>query len=93
MPPGRLAFTWFAEDEADCAQRDFVVLVDAAWKAVQTVTSPHIETAEGTPFRRYRIGPAAKARALDRPDLLRHDHALRLRIRPVRRVPDNLRAG
>jgi hypothetical protein len=63
MSPDRLAFTWFAGDEADCAQRDFVVLVDAAWKAVQRVTSPHVEIAEGTPFRRYRIGPAAKVGA------------------------------
>ncbi|MEO3927852.1 hypothetical protein ABGB07_28875 [Micromonosporaceae bacterium B7E4] len=55
-----MAFTWFAEDEANCVQRDYVVPVDAAWTAVQTVTSPHVETVEGTPLRRYRIGPAAK---------------------------------
>ncbi|MDW5328329.1 hypothetical protein [Plantactinospora sp. KLBMP9567] len=93
MSPGRLAFKWFPEDEADCVQRDFVVLVDAAWKALQAVTSPHVETAEGRPLRRYRIGPAAKAWALDRPDPLLHDHALRLRIRLVRRVPDVVSAG
>ncbi|GAB4102714.1 hypothetical protein GCM10028790_17320 [Micromonospora taraxaci] len=88
MSPGRLAFKWFPGDEADCVQRDFVVLVDAAWKALQAVTSPHVETVEGRHLRRYRVGSAAKAWVLDRPDLLLHDHALRLRIRPVRRVPD-----
>lgn len=93
MSPGRLAFKWFSEDEADCVQRDFVVLVKAAWKALQAVTSPHVETAEGRPLRRYRVGPAAKAWALDRSDLFLHDHALRLRIRPVRRVPDVVSAG
>ncbi|MGI5153000.1 hypothetical protein ACQEVC_42570 [Plantactinospora sp. CA-294935] len=93
MSPGRLAFKWFPEGEADCVQRDFVVLVDAAWKALQAVTSPHVDTVEGRPLRRYRIGPAAKAWALDRPDLLLHDHALRLRIRLVRRVPDVVGAG
>jgi len=93
MSPGRLAFKWFPEDEADCVRRDFAVLVDAAWKALQAVTSPHVDTAEGRPLRRYRIGPAAKAWALDRPDLLLHDHALRLRIRPARGAPDVVSAG
>ncbi|WP_159104550.1 hypothetical protein [Plantactinospora sp. BB1] len=33
MSPGRLAFTWFPEDEADCVQRDFVVLVNPGTRA------------------------------------------------------------
>jgi hypothetical protein len=82
MSPGRLAFKWFPEDEADCVQRDFAVLVSVAWKALYVVTSPHIETTAGKPVRRYRIGAAAKVWALHRPDLVLHDYALRLRIRP-----------
>jgi hypothetical protein len=88
MSPGRLAFKWFPDDEADCVRRDFVVLAGVAWKALQADTSPHVETAAGSPLRRYRLGAAAKAWALDRLGLLLHDSALRLRIRPVRRVPD-----
>ncbi|MEU8004235.1 hypothetical protein AB0B66_24030 [Catellatospora sp. NPDC049111] len=83
LSPGRLAFKWFPEDEADCVRRDFVALADAAWKALQAVTSPHVESATGKPLRRYRIGETAKAWALDRPGLHLHDFALRLRIRPV----------
>jgi hypothetical protein len=86
MSPGRLAFKWFPENEADCVQRDFAVLAGLAWKALQAVTSPHIETTVGKPVRRYRIGPAAKAWALDHPHLMLHDFALRLRIRPVDRT-------
>ncbi len=56
MPPGRLAFTWFPDDEADCVRRDFVVLAGVAWKALQAVTSPHVETAAGSPLRRYGLG-------------------------------------
>lgn len=93
MSPGRLAFKWFPEDEADCVRRDFVVLAGVAWKALQVVTSPHVETAAGKPLRRYRVGPAAKAWALNRPGLLLHDYALRLKIRPIRRVPDVVGAG
>ncbi|WP_426512974.1 hypothetical protein ACPPVO_21395 [Dactylosporangium sp. McL0621] len=93
MAPGRLAFKWFPEDEADCVRRDFAAMASTAWKALRAVTSPHIETFEGKPLRRYRIGPAAKAWALDRPNLLLHDYALRLRIRPVRRTSDVLGAG
>ena len=84
MSPGRLAFKWFPEDQADCVQRDFAVLTSLAWKAQQAVTSPHIETATGKPGRRYRIGPAAEAWALSRPNLLLHDSALHLKIRPTR---------
>jgi hypothetical protein len=87
MSPGRLAFKWFPEDEADCVRRDFVVLAGVAWKASQAVTSPHVETAAGKPLRRYRVGAAAKAWVLDRPGLLLHDYALRLRIRPIRPLP------
>lgn len=61
MSPGRLAFRWYPLEEADCIQRDFPALASAAWKALCSVTSPHIETAAGQPVRRYRIGAAAKA--------------------------------
>ncbi|MGC4864730.1 hypothetical protein ACLQ3B_04745 [Micromonospora sp. DT53] len=82
MSPGRLAFKWFPEDEADCVRRDFVLLAGMAWKALQAVTSPHIDTVAGRPLRRYRVGVAAKGWALGRPGLQLHDYALRLRIRP-----------
>jgi len=49
-------------------------------EALQAVTSPHIETDAGKPLRRYRIGTAAKAWALGRPDLHLHDFALRLKF-------------
>ena len=84
MSPGRLAFTWFPEDQDECVQRDFAVLTSLAWKAQQAVTSPHIETAAGKLTRRYRIGSAAESWALSRPSLLLHDCALRLKIRPTR---------
>jgi hypothetical protein len=84
MAPGRLAFKWFPEHQADCVQRDFAALAGLAWKALQVVTLPHVETAAGKLARRYRIGPAAKAWALSRPDLYLHDYALHLKIRPAR---------
>ncbi|MGC4864781.1 hypothetical protein ACLQ3B_05005 [Micromonospora sp. DT53] len=93
MSPGRLAFKWFPDDEAGRVRRDFLVLADLAWKALQAVTSPHVETEAGKPLRRYRVGAAAKAWALDRPGHLLRDYALRLRIRPVHRVPDVAGAG
>lgn len=87
ISPGRLAFKWFPDSEAGRVQRDFPILANAAWKALQAVTSPHIETDAGKPLPRYRIGTAAKAWALDRPDLHLHDFALRLKIRSARRSP------
>jgi hypothetical protein len=85
LSPGRLAFKWFPEGEADCVRRDFPVLASLAWKALQAVTSPHVEiAATGKLARRYRIGPAAEAWVLSRPDLPLHDCALQLKIRPVR---------
>jgi hypothetical protein len=33
MTPGRLAFKWFPDDEADCVRRDFAALTGSAWKA------------------------------------------------------------
>jgi hypothetical protein len=85
MSSGRLAFKWFPEDGADCVRRDFPVLASLAWKALQAVTSPHVEiAATGKLARRYRIGAAAEAWALSRPDLPLHDCALQLKIRPTR---------
>ena len=84
MSPGRLAFKWFPEDQHDCVRRDFAILADLAWKALQAVTSPHVATAVGKPGRRYRIGSAAEEWALSRPNLLLHDSALHLKIRPAR---------
>lgn len=84
MSPGRLAFTWFPADEADCIRRDFAILANVAWRALQAVTVPHVQTVEGKPLRRYRIGAAAKVWVLDRPDLLLHYYALRLKLRPIR---------
>jgi len=81
MQPGRLAFKWFPDEEADCVQRDFVALTGVGWQALKAVTSPHIDTAEGKPARRYRIGPAAKAWALANPERLVRDYALPLKIR------------
>jgi hypothetical protein len=81
MRPGRLAFKWFPDDEPDCVRRDFVVLANAAWKALQTVTSPHLNTREGTPARRYRIGPAAKAWALSDPERVVGGFGLHLTVR------------
>ena len=31
MSPGRLAFEWFPEDQAECEQRDFAVLATRQW--------------------------------------------------------------
>ena len=84
MEPGRLAFKWFPQEQADCVQRDFAVLAVLAWKALQAATSPHVETATGRLGRSYRIGQAAEAWALGRPGLLLHDCALQLKIRPAR---------
>jgi hypothetical protein len=85
LSSGRLAFQWFPEDEADCVRRDFPVLASLAWKALQAATSPHVEiAATGELARRYRIGPAAEAWALSRPELPLQDYALQLKIRPAR---------
>jgi hypothetical protein len=84
MSPGRVAFQWFPEDETDSVRRDFPVLASLAWKALQAVTLPHVQTAMGKLSRRYRIGQAAEVWALSRPNLLLHDNALRLQIRPTR---------
>jgi hypothetical protein len=84
MSPGRLAFKWFPEDQTDCVQQDFAALTSLAWRALQAVTSPHVETAAGKLARRYRIGSAAEAWALSRPNLPLHDCALQLKIRPTR---------
>jgi hypothetical protein len=84
MSPGRLAFKWFPQYETDGVRRDFPGLASLAWKALEAVTSPHVETAAGKPARRYRIGPAAEAWALNCPNLLLHDGALQLQIRPTR---------
>ncbi|WP_433342716.1 hypothetical protein [Micromonospora sp. CA-111912] len=81
MQPGRLAFKWFPEAEADRVQRDFVELVGLAWKALNGVTSPHLVTAAGKPVRNWRIGPAAKAWVRRDPGRVLHDGALRLRLR------------
>lgn len=83
MSPGRLAFRWFPQEQTECVRRDFAILADLAWKALQAVTSPHVQTATGNLARRYRIGPAAEAWALTRPRLLLHDGALQLKIRPT----------
>jgi hypothetical protein len=61
MTPGRLAFKWFPDDEADCVRMDFAELAALAWKALNRVTSPHLMTAASKPVRNWRIGPAAKA--------------------------------
>lgn len=64
-------------------RRDFAVLTGLAWKALQAVTSPHVETATGKSARRYRIGSAAEAWAPSRPGLAPHDGALHLKIHPT----------
>ncbi|MCW2639332.1 MAG: hypothetical protein JWP76_1638 [Dactylosporangium sp.] len=84
MTPGRLAFKWFPDDEAECVRSDFAVLTGLAWKALQVVTSPHLETTSGKPARRYRIGRAAKAWALSTSERLVHDGALHLKVRKTR---------
>jgi hypothetical protein len=84
MSPGRLAFAWLPEDETGRVRRDFAVLTGLAWKALQAVTSPHVETATGKPARRYRIGSAAEAWSLSRSGLTLHDGALQLKIHPTR---------
>ncbi|MEV6299567.1 hypothetical protein AB0M02_09200 [Actinoplanes sp. NPDC051861] len=81
MEPGRLAFKWFPEDQADCVRRDFVTLADLAWKALQKVTSPHVTTVDGKPLRRYRVGPAAKAWALKHPECVLRDGGLVLKVK------------
>ncbi|XVU21492.1 hypothetical protein ACQPZJ_29990 [Actinoplanes sp. CA-054009] len=81
MEPGRLAFKWFPDEQADCVRRDFPALVDLAWKALQKVTSPHITTVDGKPLRRYRIGPAAKAWAAEHPERVVREGALLLKVR------------
>lgn len=84
MMPGRLAFKWFPDDEPECVRRDFAVLGGLAWKALQAVTSPHLDTITGKPARRYRIGPAAKAWALGKPERLVRDYALPLKVKDTR---------
>jgi hypothetical protein len=80
MLPGRLAFKWFPEEHAECVQRDFVVLAGLAWKALQAVTFPHLETGAGKPTRRYRIGPGAKAWVLTDPGRIVRDYGLQLKV-------------
>jgi hypothetical protein len=87
MSPGRLAFAWLPADETDSVRVDFPALVPLAWSALQAATSPHVVTAAGKPTRRYRIGSAAEAWAINRPNLSLHDCALQLRIRPLRGLP------
>jgi len=87
MLPGRLAFKWFPDEQADCVQRDFVELVTRAWKALNAVTSPHLTTAAGKPMRSHRIGPAAKAWLRHDPARIVRDYGLELRLRaPVERA-------
>jgi hypothetical protein len=81
MEPGRLAFKWFPDDEADCVRRDFVALADSAWKALQKVTSPQVTTVDGKPLRRYRVGPAAKAWTLKHPECVLRDGGLILKVK------------
>lgn len=81
MEPGRLAFKWFPDDQADCVRRDFAALADLAWKALQKVTSPHVTTVGGKPMRRYRLGPAAKAWALKHPACILRDGGLLLEVK------------
>ncbi|GAB7046033.1 hypothetical protein [Catenuloplanes indicus] len=73
MRPGRLAWTWFPDDHADPVRREFATLADAAWTALQAVTSPHVATVDGRNARGYRIGPAAAAWILAHPDRRLHD--------------------
>ncbi len=81
MMPGRLAFKWFPDDEADCVRRDFVGLAGVAWKALQAVTSPYVDTMAGKPVRRYRIGSAARVWALQKPERVIRDSALLLKVK------------
>ncbi len=81
MQPGRLAYKWFPETEFDCIQKDFPDLAALAWKALQKVTSPHIENMAGKPLRSYRIGPAAKAWLRADPERLLRDCSYPLRVR------------
>lgn len=73
MRPGRLAWTWFPDDHADPVRHDFATLADAAWAALQAVTSPHVATADGRTGRGYRIGAAATAWIRAHPDRQLHD--------------------
>ncbi|GAB7039625.1 hypothetical protein JCM9533A_34750 [Catenuloplanes niger JCM 9533] len=73
MRPGRLAWTWFPDEHADPVRRDFTTLADAAWTALQAVTSPDVATTDGRAGRGYRIGPAARAWILAGPDRRLHD--------------------
>lgn len=84
MEPGRLAFKWFPDDQADCVRRDFPELADVAWKALQKVTAPHVTTVDGKPMRRYRVGPAAKAWALRDPKRVLRDGGLLLKVKDDR---------
>ncbi|MEU7751468.1 hypothetical protein AB0B57_33860 [Micromonospora sp. NPDC049101] len=81
LEPGRLSFTWFPDDQADCVRRDFATLAEVARKALQKVTSPHVTTADGKPMRRYRVGPAAKAWALHSPERVLRDGGLLLKVK------------
>jgi hypothetical protein len=81
MEPGRLAFQWFPDDQADCMRRDFPALADLAWKALQKVTSPHVTTVDGKLVRRYRVGPAAKAWVLQHPERVVLDGGLLLKAK------------
>src|SRR4051794_18794587 len=74
----------FPDDQADCVRRDFPELADLAWKALQKVTSPHVTTVDGKPMRRYRVGPAAKAWALQQPGRVLRDGGLLLKIKDDR---------
>jgi hypothetical protein len=81
MLPGRLAFKWFPGKQAECIQREIVELVSRAWKALNTVTSPHLTTAAGKPMRNHRIGPAAKGWLQQDQARVIRDYSLELRLR------------
>jgi hypothetical protein len=82
MQPGRIAFKWFPGDEPESVRRDFALLTDIIWKALRTVSAPHLANDVGRTLRRYRIGPAAEQWARNRSGLAIRDGGLRLTITP-----------
>jgi len=53
---GRVAYLWFPADTDPSEGAAFQSLADGFFRAIRTVTKPHVVTHEGKPVRGYRIG-------------------------------------
>ena len=81
MRSGRLAFKWRPAEEPAAIQAGFEELADIAWRALYTVTKPHLVTLSGRPVRGTRIGGEAKKWAIEHPNQRLADWGVILRVR------------